>query len=86
MNSSCSWNVLLVLECLSSMGYPILGGISRGDALVVLNDSILRVVLPLRNIIYTIMFHDHTKPWFYGLFIFILYPNSTLHITLAPPE
>ena len=36
----------------SSMGYPILRGTPQGDALVVLNDSIRRVVLPLRNVLY----------------------------------
>ena len=34
------------------MGYPILRGTPQGDALVVLNDSIRRVVLPLRNVLY----------------------------------
>ena len=39
------WNV-------SYMGYPILRGAPQGDALVVLSDSIRRVVLPLRNVLY----------------------------------
>ena len=50
MRGLCSWNVLRVFECLSSMGYPILRSISQ-DVLVVLDGSILRVILPLRNIL-----------------------------------
>ena len=43
--------VLLVLQCLSSMGFPILRGVPQGSALVVLDGSIVRVILPFRNIL-----------------------------------
>lgn len=50
MSGPRSWNVLLALECLSSMSYPILRGVPQGEALVVLDGSILRVII--KNILY----------------------------------
>ena len=43
------------------MGYPILRGSPQGDALVVLDGSILRVILSLRNVTleYSVAYHEN---------------------------
>ena len=86
MSVPCAWNVLIVLEYLSSMGYPILRDIPQSDALVVLDDSILPVVLPLRNILY----HETVPMIIQSLgstdYLSLFYSPISHSITLAHPE
>ena len=58
---SGTFSYVLVFECLTYMGYPILRDIPQEYALVVLDDSSRRVVLPLRNVLYNnnvLFFHN----------------------------
>ena len=64
------------------MGYPILRGTPQGDALVVLNDSIRRVVLPLRNVLYhknVLMIIQNLGSHDYLSLIYSLIAHSTTH-------
>ena len=71
MSGLCSWNVLRVLECLLSMGYPILSGIAQFYGYLVLKEYLRSQECS----------HDNTKPWLCGLCL--LYSPIEHSITLG---